>query len=674
MLVDFVGFARSALIGPAFPELLLQQVDGDDAVPGDAVEVAAHHADFPVHVLALFRGIDRHLGVAQFVQDEAVEAVVLAEAAGAVGRRHEEGAALGVEVRPLEELGQVAGGEDQRVALLAGGEAAAQLQGLLVGVRAGPRPRRRRPGRRATMARAMIGHGGQVNLALQITRHPVAVGRDPFGHGLHLDVLQAVQEGLQAGDGADVGGVFVDFDLEIRLAAHAVLEEVLDEGVGAAAEVGDEDAVEAGVAADVFGHAQDFLAEAPIHGLDFIQVPHLIHRQEVHGHGQDAQLPELAMQVEVHARVQGVVGPADEDHEAAVLGGGVEDFLAAGAEMLEVGLLGGDGPAHGPFDLEDRHPQVFPQVLQALAQPFLAPAEIEDRGEDFGVIGGKVDGDGRGVAQGLGHGADDAGLDLRVGVGHVDDAGQEDALDPGLEEVQEMAVGHLHRVAGLGGQGLDALVDHRLVGLLGIDHGEAQVLEEGPEEGHELLEEHGPGQADGAAFALLGGLGAVKPVFPLLEQVRQVVLLLVGGHFVLFAAAAVEQGLFAFDLHLTDFAVIGAAFALEGSDFIFAVGQVEALEPGDLPVALAHGQQRRADGPGDVVVGRHVDGLAADLLEGGDDAAVGRGGALVEDAFADGPVFGHFVQVVLDDGIGQARHQGLAWRRPAAGGGRCRIP
>ena len=52
-----------------------------------------------VHVLALFRGIDRHLGVAQFVQDQAVEAVVLAEAAGAVGRGHEEGAALGVEVR-----------------------------------------------------------------------------------------------------------------------------------------------------------------------------------------------------------------------------------------------------------------------------------------------------------------------------------------------------------------------------------------------------------------------------------------------------------------------------------------------------------------------------------------------------------------------------------------------
>ncbi len=72
--------------------------------------------------------------------------------------------------------------------------------------------------------------------------------------------------------------------------------------------------------ADVFRHAQDLLAEAPVHGLDFIQVVHLIDRQEVHGHGQDPQLPQFAVQVEVHARVQGVVGPADEDHEAAVLG------------------------------------------------------------------------------------------------------------------------------------------------------------------------------------------------------------------------------------------------------------------------------------------------------------------------------------------------------------------
>ena len=227
-----------------------------------------------------------------------------------------------------------------------------------------------------------------------------------------------------------------------------------------------------------------------------------------------------------------------------------------------------------------------------------------------------------------------------------------------------MAVGHLHRVAGLRRHGLGPLVDHLLVGLGGVDHREPQVFKEGPEEGHEFLEEHGPGDADGAAFAFLGRFFAVEPVFPLQEQVRQIVLLLDFPHFVFFASAAVEQGLFPFDLHLADFAAVGAAVAFKGSDLVVPVGQVEPLELGGLPVPFPHGQQRRADGPGDVVVGRHRDLLAAHLLKGGDDAPVGGGGPLVEDVVADGPVFRHLVEVVLDDGVRQAGHQVFFGRAP----------
>ena len=226
--------------------------------------------------------------------------------------------------------------------------------------------------------------------------------------------------------------MLVDLDLQVRLAPHAVLEEVLDEGVGAAAEIGDEDAVEPGVVADEFRHPQDLLAEAPVHGLDFIQILHLIHRQKVHGQGQHPQLPQFAVQVEVHAGVQGVVGPADEDHEAAVGRQGIQDLPAPGAEAFVVGLLGRLGPAHGPVHPEVAHPQFFPQIPQALAQPAVAPAEIEHRGQHLGAVIGEIDGGGRGVGQGLGHGTDHPAADLGVGMGQVDDAGQEDALDPGL--------------------------------------------------------------------------------------------------------------------------------------------------------------------------------------------------------------------------------------------------
>ena len=54
--------------------------------------------------------------------------------------------------------------------------------------------------------------------------------------------------------------------------------------------------------------------------------------QKVHGHGQDPQLPQLAVEVEVHARVQGVVGAADQDHEPAVGRQGGQDLPAPGAE------------------------------------------------------------------------------------------------------------------------------------------------------------------------------------------------------------------------------------------------------------------------------------------------------------------------------------------------------
>ena len=186
--------------------------------------------------------------------------------------------------------------------------------------------------------------------------------------------------------------MLVDFDLQIGLSSHRVSEKVLDEGVGAAAEIGDEDAVEARVLADVLRRAQDLLAETPVHGLDFVQVLHFVHRQEVHGHGQDPQVPELPVQIEVHARVKGVVGPADEDHGAVVRAAGCPGFPGPWPEGSHNKSAGRPGPFHGPVDRKGGDAQLFTQSPACPGAGLFPPAEIEHRREELGAVGGKIDG------------------------------------------------------------------------------------------------------------------------------------------------------------------------------------------------------------------------------------------------------------------------------------------
>ena len=53
------------------------------------------------------------------------------------------------------------------------------------------------------------------------------------------EFVQAVEEGLAAGERAHVAGMLVDLDGEEDFAAHALAEELQQEGVRAAAEIGD---------------------------------------------------------------------------------------------------------------------------------------------------------------------------------------------------------------------------------------------------------------------------------------------------------------------------------------------------------------------------------------------------------------------------------------------------
>ena len=75
---------------------------------------------------------DRHVVVAELVELGADEVQVLAEAAGPVGRGHQEGDVVAALV--LDDAQEVADGDLLRVALVARGDPAAELQRALVGV------------------------------------------------------------------------------------------------------------------------------------------------------------------------------------------------------------------------------------------------------------------------------------------------------------------------------------------------------------------------------------------------------------------------------------------------------------------------------------------------------------------------------------------------------------
>ena len=129
-------FSRS--YGPRLEQHLHEDVLRHHGPPGGAHQILRVLADGRVAVVG-GDGDDRHVGVAEVVEGAPDELHVLAEAAGTVGRRHEEGD--GVAALLVDDAQKVAHGDLLRVAFVARGHLAAQLERALVGVR-------RRPARR----------------------------------------------------------------------------------------------------------------------------------------------------------------------------------------------------------------------------------------------------------------------------------------------------------------------------------------------------------------------------------------------------------------------------------------------------------------------------------------------------------------------------------------------
>ena len=161
-LVDGVCGALLALVGARLEQQLHEDVLGEHRPPGGPDELLRVGADRRV---AVVRGDadDRHVVVAELVELRADEVQVLAEAAGPVRRGHEEGDVVAALV--LDDAQEVAEDDLLRVALVARGDAPAEVQRAFVGVGRHPGVEADRADRRRQQVGAPVGHLRQVQPA-----------------------------------------------------------------------------------------------------------------------------------------------------------------------------------------------------------------------------------------------------------------------------------------------------------------------------------------------------------------------------------------------------------------------------------------------------------------------------------------------------------------------------
>ncbi len=136
---------------------------------------------------------------------------------------------------------------------------------------------------------------------------------------IRLDVIEAVEKGLQASDRTHICAVFIDFNLKERFALEAILEKVGDERIRPASKVCDIDGKKTGVVLDDLGGTHDFLSKSPVLALHIWAVGHnSIKMKKVHRHGQGAKVPKFLGKVQVDTRIKSVVRPADHHHQPLI--------------------------------------------------------------------------------------------------------------------------------------------------------------------------------------------------------------------------------------------------------------------------------------------------------------------------------------------------------------------
>ncbi len=187
-----------------------------------------------------------------------------------------------------------------------------------------------------------------------------------------------------------------------------------------------------------------------------------------------------------------------------------------------------------------------------------------------------------------------------------------------------------------------------------------QFGEKGSPEGKEFVKVEDPRNPDTRGIngkILFSRIGGKQQPLSLGEEIRKIAALTPFHHIVFFAPAAIKEGFFFFDADLSNETEILAPFAFKGSDLIFSLAQIEALEPALLPGPLLHRQQGYTNGTGHIVMRGHRDGFPKDPLESGHNTLVEGGAALEKNPVSDPAVPHDPVEVILYDRVTETRHK-----------------
>jgi len=440
---------------------------------------------------------------------------------------------------------------------------------------------------------------------------------------------------------------------------------MLDEGIRAAAEIGQVQAEGAGPGLDPACRPQDLGAQTPVHRGEIREI-HPGDVDEVHGQGGHPDLGQALPEPEVQAFVVEVVGAARHDHDGRMGIEAAEDFIPFPVQhLLELCLL---------FERMLKRP---PDVGLSQSQP-IADLAMDVQGQHVGVrleIEGRTQygllrhpqGGPDHVRIALHHGAIVAPL-CGLRCGHVDGDGEEHEAcfshqQPGV------AVGDLHRVARLGRHALDAPLGNLFVGGRCQHQPEPEVIEKvrpqqaglNPVEGA-LHPHRGPAVHFHHRCIRQRFIDACHVALPdLLPQGKKVFtpLAVAACDFVAAALPAPDAcvAVEAVDLEFAPVMAAGIGLAdLFCARHLVRDGAVEPPEGARRRCGRAHpllqahrGTVRAQHFP----VPGHQEAAAEHIFEGGDDTLVERGAAQEHHPSADLAFSDHPVQVVVDNGVAE---------------------
>jgi len=189
--------------------------------------------------------------------------------------------------------------------------------------------------------------------------------------------IEAVEKSFEAGNQTGIGTVFVNFDMQIRLAFHFFTYIMRKEWIRSTAEISHKHTKHPVVLADDTGCRKNFLTVRPIHHFIIIKNIFLIQRQKINRNRNSIQVDQFLYKTQVQCRIACIIRTAKNNHGFFIFRNIFENDASAGlycifkCYLLLIGYIdcfNGFGFRHAEFlfhkggNLLVQHPSEIPEM------------------------------------------------------------------------------------------------------------------------------------------------------------------------------------------------------------------------------------------------------------------------------------------------------------------------